>query len=53
MAKAGRPANKAFGSDGYNTRLHWKFNTPLSAEEIFKLYYLKNQHNFERQDNGY
>ena len=25
----------------------------LSAEEIFKLYYLKNQHNFERQDNGY
>ncbi|EPH6832379.1 DUF7422 family protein [Shigella sonnei] len=26
--KAGRPANKAFGSDGYNTSLHWKFNTP-------------------------
>ena len=25
----------------------------LTAEEIFKLYYLKNQHNFERQDNGY
>lgn len=25
----------------------------LTAEEIFKLYYLKNKHNFERQDNGY
>lgn len=25
----------------------------MSAEEIFKLYYLKNKHNFERQDNGY
>ena len=25
----------------------------MDAEEIFKLYYLKNQHNFERQDNGY
>ena len=25
----------------------------LTAEEIFKLYYLKNKHNFERQDRGY
>ncbi|MFP9216538.1 dUTP diphosphatase, partial [Enterococcus faecalis] len=25
----------------------------MNAEEIFKLYYLKNKHNFERQDNGY
>lgn len=25
----------------------------LDAEEIFKLYYLKNKHNFERQNNGY
>ena len=25
----------------------------LTAEEIFKLYYLKNKHNFERQNNGY
>lgn len=25
----------------------------MSAEELFKLYYLKNKANFERQDNGY
>ena len=25
----------------------------LTAEEIFKLYYLTNKHNVERQDNGY
>jgi len=24
--KAGRPATRAFGSDGYDDRLHWKFN---------------------------
>ncbi|AEA72990.1 head protein [Shigella phage Shfl2] len=26
--KAGRPASRAFGSDGYNIRAHWKFNAP-------------------------
>ncbi|WKV23373.1 hypothetical protein SEA1_gp0025 [Salmonella phage SEA1] len=36
---------------------HFFFNMVISlgmsAEELFKLYYLKNKHNFERQDNGY
>lgn len=26
--KAGRPASPAKGSDAYQTRRHWKFNTP-------------------------
>lgn len=37
--------------------MHFVFNMAIglnmSAEEMFKLYYLKNKHNFERQDNGY
>src|SRR5699024_2310390 len=37
--------------------MHFVFNMAIglnmSAEEIFKLYYLKNKANFERQDNGY
>lgn len=37
--------------------MHFVFNMAIglnmSAEEIFKLYYLKNKANFERQDHGY
>lgn len=37
--------------------MHFVFNMAIglnmTAEEMFKLYYLKNKHNFERQDNGY
>lgn len=37
--------------------MHFVFNMAIglnmSAEELFKLYYLKNKANFERQDNGY
>lgn len=37
--------------------MHFVFNMAIglnmSAEEIFKLYYLKNLENFKRQDNGY